>query len=67
MECERCNGLMVPDRAYDLQDSEIHCDVWRCVCCGHILDSMILTHQGRFRPRGHQVKQVLVHHELTAA
>ena len=45
MECQRCCGLMVRDRAYDLQDTNIHCDVWRCVCCGNIFDTMILLNQ----------------------
>ena len=31
MNCQRCHGLMVQDRLYDLQDTNIHCDVWRCI------------------------------------
>ena len=67
MNCERCSGLLVPDRAYDLQDTDIHCDVWRCVCCGNMFDSLILTHQGTLRPRVQQVKEVRLSQELTAA
>ena len=67
MNCERCSGLMVQDRAYDLQDTDIHCDVWRCVCCGNMFDGMILAHQGTLRPRVHQAKKVRLSQELTAA
>ncbi len=45
MECQRCQGLMVPDRAYDLLDSDVHCDVWRCVACGNVIDAKILHHR----------------------
>lgn len=45
MECQRCQGLMVQDRLYDLQDTHIHCDVWRCICCGDIFDTQILLHK----------------------
>jgi len=31
MDCQRCHGLMVQERAYDAQDTHIHCDVWRCI------------------------------------
>lgn len=45
MTCHRCDGLMVLDRAYDLLDSDIHCDVWRCITCGNMIDTQILKNQ----------------------
>ncbi len=45
MECSRCHGLMVRDRIFDLLDTEIQGAVWRCVCCGDILDPVILTNR----------------------
>ncbi len=45
MDCQRCQGLTVPDRLYDLQDSDVHCEVWRCICCGNILDELILLNK----------------------
>ncbi len=43
MECVRCHGLMVRDHVFDLLDTEIHGDVWRCISCGNILDPVILV------------------------
>ncbi len=45
MNCHRCHGLMVQDRAYDLLDAAVHCDVWRCLSCGNLIDSQILLNQ----------------------
>ena len=45
MTCQRCKGLMVQDRAYDLLSSGIHCEVWRCVCCGNMHDTRILRNR----------------------
>ena len=45
MNCHRCHGLMVQDRAYDLQDTHIHCDVWRCLCCGNMFDAQMLSNK----------------------
>ena len=67
MECQRCHGLMVQDRAYDLQDTSIHCDVWRCVCCGNMFDTKILMNQRTSPFHPHQKKGVLAIQELTAA
>ncbi len=67
MECQRCQGLMVQDRAYDLQDTNIHCDVWRCVCCGNIFDTLILMNQRNLRSQFLQKQEVSSIQELTAA
>ena len=67
MECQRCRGLMVQDRAYDLQDTNIHCDVWRCVCCGNIFDTMILMNQRNSTSQPPQEQEVFPTQELTAA
>jgi hypothetical protein len=67
MNCQRCHGLMVQDRAYDLLDTHIHCDVWRCICCGNMFDVQILTNQGKWRSRIHQLKAIHQSHERTAA
>ncbi len=45
MNCHRCHGLMVVDRAYDLLDADIHCDVWRCISCGNMVDSRIVRNR----------------------
>ncbi len=47
MNCHRCHGLMVRDRAYDLLDTHIHCDVWRCICCGNMFDTLMLLNKRR--------------------
>ena len=67
MNCQRCHGLMVQDRAYDLLDTHIHCDVWRCVCCGDIFDPLIVMNQTKLGARAHLVKRVSVNQERTAA
>ncbi len=67
MECQRCHGLMVQDRAYDLLDTHIHCDVWRCICCGNIFDTLILLNQENSLSRLQQEKDILLTQTLTAA
>lgn len=43
MDCRRCHGMMVQERCSDFfEDAE----VWRCVNCGAIVDSVINRHQG---------------------
>jgi hypothetical protein len=36
---------MIRDIAYDLQDTQIHSQVWRCVCCGGLVDPLILRNR----------------------
>lgn len=47
MLCGRCRGLMVRDQFYDLLDDSGHLSFrgWRCVCCGNILDPLILKNK----------------------
>lgn len=45
MNCVRCHGLMVRDYAFDLLDSDIQSQVWRCLCCGNLADSVILRNR----------------------
>ena len=67
MECSRCRGLMVRDHVVALLDTVIHGEVWRCVCCGHILDPVILANRRRqvVQPPGDKEASPLV--ECTAA
>lgn len=44
MRCLRCEGCLVPERLVDLLDDtgQLHCDGWRCLNCGAILDRLVL-------------------------
>ena len=46
MNCERCLGFMILD-AYSDRYETAQCPplVWRCLNCGDIIDSQILTHR----------------------
>jgi len=46
MLCLRCRGLMVSDHLEDLRDEHgpPRIVAWRCVCCGSILDALMLQH-----------------------
>jgi len=67
MNCQRCHGLMVQDRLYDLQDSDVHCDVWRCVCCGNLLDTLILLNHRNWLSRHQPEKDLRSTQPLRAA
>ena len=58
---------MVQDQAYDLLDTNIHCDVWRCVSCGNMVDSIVLMNRGKLVSRFKSEKEVGPYRELTAA
>jgi len=47
MQCPGCRGLMVPDQFFDLINDGGYWtfDGWRCLCCGNILDPVILRNQ----------------------
>lgn len=46
MTCERCDGLMVTERIYDLGMSHDCCvDGYRCLLCGDVVDAAILQHR----------------------
>ena len=51
MTCSRCHGFMVQERLYDLQDTSIHTDAWRCTNCGDLADSIILKNREAHRVR----------------
>lgn len=41
MKCARCQGLMVPDRFIDLEETgHLWMSGWRCMNCGHVVDSL---------------------------
>lgn len=44
MQCPRCRGLMVPDQFFDFHHDGgyLSFDGWRCLCCGNVLDLVIL-------------------------
>ena len=47
MQCPRCRGLMVPDQFGDMQYDGGYWSFqgWRCLCCGNILDPVIIRNQ----------------------
>jgi len=56
MRCLRCRGLMVKDQFYDMFDDSGFLSFygWRCICCGNVLDPLILRNkQGRRVPIAH--------------
>lgn len=59
--CDRCYGLMVPERFANLDLAW-----WRCVNCGEVLDSVIIAHRrenaGQERRRRFQRRSVLEQH-----
>ncbi len=52
MRCMRCRGLMVRDQFYDMLDDSGYLSFygWRCVCCGNVLDPLILKNRRGRRP-----------------
>ena len=47
MECLRCHGMMVEERFEDLRGDPHHISFrgWRCVCCGDVVDPVIVRHR----------------------
>jgi len=47
MDCLRCHGMMVEERFEDLRGDPHHISFhgWRCVCCGNIVDPVIIRHR----------------------
>jgi hypothetical protein len=47
MDCLRCHGLMVEERFEDLRGDPQHISFhgWRCVCCGNVIDPVIIRHR----------------------
>ena len=51
MRCRRCRGLMVREQFYDMLDDSGFLSFygWRCVCCGNVLDPLILMNKQGWR------------------
>lgn len=49
MKCDRCEGLMLQDRFLDMEESfgGMWLHAWRCLNCGHVVDSVILANRRR--------------------
>jgi len=47
MRCQRCKGHMIRDSFVDLRDDtgHLHCEGWRCINCGEVIDPVVLTHR----------------------
>ncbi len=43
MICDRCGGIMVYEKYFGLEE---HFWGWRCICCGDIVDQIILKNRG---------------------
>jgi hypothetical protein len=58
--CMRCDGLLVSEDCMDLLDEtgEIRFKAWRCVCCGNLIDTVIVRNRKhRGEPRRSRVKR----------
>jgi len=44
MKCTKCNCLMSYERFYGQADDF---DGWRCICCGDIVDDVILSNRSK--------------------
>ena len=57
--CARCGGLLVSEWYYGANNTgDHHIETFRCVQCGHRVDSVILQNQIRLRLESQQVRQV---------
>lgn len=50
-QCTRCRGLMVREHFIDLFDDtgQLSFNGWRCVCCGNVLDPVIVQNRRMHR------------------
>jgi hypothetical protein len=39
MKCNRCSGLVIPERLYS---AEAIFDGWKCIACGEVFDEVVL-------------------------
>ena len=63
--CGRCEGLLVSEWSYDLQNPDNHmAETLRCVQCGNRIDAVILQNQIRLAGE-RQSKQQLQHANST--
>jgi len=46
MRCDRCDSIMVYEQYYGAYDRY---SGWRCICCGDIIDRVILENRGARR------------------
>ena len=44
MKCTKCGCLMSYERFYDRDDAF---DAWRCICCGDIVDDVVLSNRSK--------------------
>ena len=44
MKCTKCGCLMSHERFHELADAF---EGWRCICCGDIVDDIILTNRSK--------------------
>jgi hypothetical protein len=44
MRCHRCGGIRVYEKYYGLEEPFWG---WRCICCGDIIDQIILENRAR--------------------
>ncbi|MDN5941499.1 MAG: hypothetical protein L0H94_06425 [Nitrospira sp.] len=57
--CVRCEGLLVSEWSYDLQNPDNHnVETLRCVQCGNLIDPIILQNQVRMSVERHSKRQV---------
>ena len=45
MTCQRCHGLMVNDRVFDVEAQFLELPIWRCVNCGESLDPILMRNR----------------------
>ena len=43
MKCHRCESIMIYEKFYGPQE---HFSRWSCICCGDIVDRLILENRG---------------------
>ena len=58
MKCNECGCLMNYERFYDLADDF---DGWRCICCGDIVDDVILSNRSKRKWQPATCPQSLYH------
>ena len=65
MMCVRCDGLMVVDRFDDFRDDtgEFNFKAWRCLTCGEIIDSVIISNrQKHVPPLSNRNRKIMAYH-----
>jgi len=57
MKCERCDGFIVRDSMYNLEDQFLEIEVARCLNCGHTVDLTLLKINQKKRAWAQQQKE----------